>query len=523
MYKEALRKGKEKIPRCNLLILGEERVGKTSVYRLLVDLGFDPDLKPTKGIDNNIVDTVDIRHISIEQWEQKTEDEQQKQSDELFADGIACEIQPHLTKKDSKKVEAVQELQLLDEIERIKKEIKKKKEDAAERERQMISSQFQALTLRSNPPVAQPQRAPIQPKLPSEPKPTHSPLATPQEVVPQPPKAPTETKPQVQVEPKVVIPPPVVRQPVPRIAQDSDQLASKEADEEPDISDLPPIPKENPPSVPRLGRRHSRTINKRLKSGTKLKKKNPSLMLCSFDFAGQPEYRPMHHCFITRRAIYIVVFNLQHMVAYLKSRNVSHNPLEEIRYWIHSIHAHIYPPDEDERMNDSQMRRVCLVGTHRAPKNPKPGEKTVSKEELDEIDTLLREEILSDSRCVDHLHSMKHNNRIFVAVENSLDGKDQKKDVSEKKKERKESGVNDLQQELKSISENLQFLEEVYPVLWLQFESELVNQRKERSNSVIKLEELRIVAARHGITDRSAQDLAFTFFHDTGKIICLSK
>ena len=96
IYKKALRKGKQKIPRCNLLILGEERTGKTSAYKLLVGKKFDPDQDSTRGIDNNVVETVDKRHITSSTWEEKTSDDQKQQSKELFALGVAKEVRKEL-------------------------------------------------------------------------------------------------------------------------------------------------------------------------------------------------------------------------------------------------------------------------------------------------------------------------------------------------------------------------------------------------------------------------------------------
>ena len=76
--------------------------------------------------------------------------------------------------------------------------------------------------------------------------------------------------------------------------------------------------------------------------------KQEKLTLVALDFAGQHEYRPMHHCFIIRRACYLVVFKLPAMVKYIKHaaelqpmRDQSKNPWEEFQFWIHSINAHI--------------------------------------------------------------------------------------------------------------------------------------------------------------------------------------
>lgn len=52
VYLAALSEGREKIPYCNMLILGRGEVGKTSLFRQLVQKPYLKDLKRTRGIDN---------------------------------------------------------------------------------------------------------------------------------------------------------------------------------------------------------------------------------------------------------------------------------------------------------------------------------------------------------------------------------------------------------------------------------------------------------------------------------------
>ena len=82
-----------------------------------------------------------------------------------------------------------------------------------------------------------------------------------------------------------------------------------------------PHPFAPPPPLARvrssISQESARQIERLNRSG---KGKDPPLTFHTLDFAGQKLYRPMHHCFITRRAMYIVVFNLQVLVKDLNEK-----------------------------------------------------------------------------------------------------------------------------------------------------------------------------------------------------------
>ena len=69
-YRKALKEGKTTIKRLQLLVLGEERVGKTSLIRSLIGDEFIEDCDPTKGIDMSDIGL--LERISLEVPENKT-------------------------------------------------------------------------------------------------------------------------------------------------------------------------------------------------------------------------------------------------------------------------------------------------------------------------------------------------------------------------------------------------------------------------------------------------------------------
>ena len=212
--------------------------------------------------------------------------------------------------------------------------------------------------------------------------------------------------------------------------------------------------------------------------------------------------------------MYFVVFNLQKMIEYIEAKESSSlpNPIEQIRYWLYSIHAHVFPPEEGD-----DLRRVCLVGTHRCP----PGKRYISDEEIKIIDKNLRAEFGDDDRCINLFHYMgaSRPKKIFAAVENSIDGKTEG--------DRDKSGAVFLQKELKVVSKQLSFLEDLHPLIWLKFEQKLIKMREGLIQMKLPLfvtvEEVKKVAENQGIDNDKSCELALNFFHDTGKIVYLSK
>ena len=72
-----------------------------------------------------------------------------------------------------------------------------------------------------------------------------------------------------------------------------------------------------PPPRSSISQGSARKIEKLSRTG---KGKDPPLTFHTLDFAGQKLYRPMHHCFITQHAFYIVVFNLEDFMKWLHAK-----------------------------------------------------------------------------------------------------------------------------------------------------------------------------------------------------------
>ena len=263
-----------------------------------------------------------------------------------------------------------------------------------------------------------------------------------------------------------------------------------------------------------LNSRDSAILNKIVTHKQTFKKRTPSVIFNVNDFAGQPVYRSMHHCFISERGLFVVIFKLPDMLKFIHNPDTAeYNPLNDIRYWTRSIHAHITPRIQSKNARGERPERVLLVGTHRDELQP---------EGLKEIEKFIEDELILNKheRVIDRIHRMSSSSdyAYFIPVENSIDCKTRTEDYFE------ESGAKCVQDTIKTMSISLPHLKEYHPIKWLKYE-ELLKQQRCIHNSapVLKIEEVNELGVKSGIINKKQQELALKFFHEEGKIICLSK
>ena len=489
-----------------MLILGKEQVGKTSLYRQMVGKEFREDLDSTKGIDNNDVKTVDTRGVDIhdDNWKEK----ENPNAGEQFIESLGEKVRADLPSKsaDTENIdERVEEGALLAKIRRTVRDIEILKRPPPEPKPRAVVG-LAALALQAGiPPPPQPTHT--SPPLPKKQR-IEDTNATPTQLpFPSPPPQLKVVREERQKQPTQLStkPPRVVaKDPTPPPQEEPDATPPQPQDEGKVESDDPD------PGI--LTQRQTAQFGKILRR-SKDKKDLPSASPLHFnilDFAGQSQYRPMHHCYIARRALYLVVFNCEDMILFMKDPEaIPHNPIEDIRYWVQSINAHIYPPDKDERNEDETYNRVILVGTHRGDH---------SLDDLKKIDDLIKEKLRNpEGKTINHIYPVNDGlNKLgwFLAVENSIDSKTDNY--------REESGTKILQENIETITRQLGFMQEEHPIKWLKFQDRL-ELCKTRNPPVMTMAEAKQLAVQSRITDEDQQELALKFFHDTKRIICLSK
>ena len=216
----------------------------------------------------------------------------------------------------------------------------------------------------------------------------------------------------------------------------------------------------------------------------------PSLCLEVLDFAGQNVYHPMHHCFMSRRAIYVVVCNLQHLCDKTKSEK----KFAELKYWINSIHAHVHNP------GSKYQKYIFLVGTHKSPGN---GKRVITDSDMQTLSKELKNYLFAGNcRFKDEIHFFDKD-LIITGLENSMD--------------QSISGITIIKKEIEKFSKLLPFLAETYPISWLNFKANLI-KRKRGGSPILDLKEAKQIAKDCGVQE-TAVHTALQFFHDIGVII----
>ena len=441
--------GKEIIPYCNMLILGEGEAGKTSLLRQLVQLPYMEHMERTRGIVNQTVDTVEKSSLdtSSDRWRVKEDSEGSDQ----FSNALAGNLVHQLPR--SNLATPVSEEDLKMKLEAIKRDLQTEEKSSNDVVEEQLASPAQQESVDFT------DYSEIQ----SSSNPSKSP----------------EGK----------------SNPLPKNAG-LDEIVT---------------PSESPnSSIAMLDLRETQKIDSIVSQKQSYQKKEPSVVLNALDFAGQDMYRPMHHCFISKRAVYTVVFRLPDMRDYIKGVK-KHNPLVDVIFWVRSIHAHTCL----SKVKEEESARVLLVGTCR-------DELPNKSVDLKEIDTFIKKSLMSDvdKPYINYIYTAPNPCGVtyFVPVENSVDI------ISKGESYLEESGTKLVQDTIISMSKRMPFMKESHPIKWLKFEDRLKLYRSDRKLCpIVKVSDVKEVATQCGITDPQQQELALKFFHDTGKISWLSK
>ena len=466
-YVADLRKGKAKMPRCKLMILGEAGVGKTSLLSLLTGEPFNPYHNETEGVDTDFVRT---SNICSDTWKKKA----MEGDEEEYKDVASKQFAQLLPDKEEEPVEQHQ-----------KKKANLINPAALKKQVELLINKY---TKQPRPPMSpkpkfNKDRTGSHHHLPVQHNPILRPLAMPR---PTPLQTTSLVVPNLHPPPSQVVritPPPKP----PSVTAFSVPLSVTRS--EPNRTSTPRQPSHTVPTDP------DHIVAEAMRRGVKLKKLKSSdtkielpLKFSSFDFAGQKHYKPMHHCFLTSRAVYVVAFNVRHLLDDQQDQCI-----HELKFWINSIH--IYTNDD---------AKIVLVGTHRGPYPGLNGNKRLyplTPEQEKTIDESMTKNFDKDCYV---LRVSWLGDKMIAMVESSLTGVG--------------SGANVIRQKLLELGDRYPGNNDDLPTSYLRLEAKIFKERKE--NNLISRKEVERWAREYGIDDPT---VALTFFHDIGSIIDPSK
>ena len=483
-YIAALRKGKKKMPRCKLVILGEAGVGKTNLLNLLTGEKFVPTHEETEGVDISLVTTFDI---DTQTWKKSAggggggDDEYRR----IAATELANQLKD--TKSDDKTstsptTESLQ--QKFHSILRKYTQPSKPKSFAtaghhtclADRTRRYDDHDQAQRTLFSELPVGFEQRMPVwtmEPSTKSVEKKDNVHTANPR---------PART--QSRVDNATGTPPGINVASLPSATPSTLSSSTKQTD----TGSSEPQTSSAPIGTPSSGDQFYTII---LRQASREKSSKPltlHLKLTSFDFAGQKHYRSMHPCFMTSRAVYIVTVNARHLLSEEKCKQC----VGEINYWVNSILVHT-----------NKDARVILVGTHRGPYSGADSFEKLTEKEKSCIDECLKEDLKDHS-----VFSFFEGDRIMALVESSIENNEDA------------SGAKVVREKLQSLGKFHPSNKDELPLSYLRLESKIFAKRSENKLFLVPRDEVKQWANDSDIED---VNVALDFFHDIGIIVNPSK
>jgi GTPase SAR1 family protein len=225
------------------------------------------------------------------------------------------------------------------------------------------------------------------------------------------------------------------------------------------------------------------------------KTENEHFTLDLWDFGGQEVYYTVHHLFLTERAIYLVVFNMEDATGPF-SDPMNKDWLKNLFFWINSIHTH------------APSSPIFLIGTHK--------DKIPANEQWKQISDTLKADLFPNknkgSGPPQHppvfrqiIRNFTENGILFYPVDNTLGGDD--------------GGVKQLHEEIDKCLKHERvegILKDMIPTKWLVFQEEIL---KKKTDNHITLTNARDIAKQCNIVDDKQFNSMMKFFHDIGVLI----
>ncbi|XP_072032305.1 uncharacterized protein [Amphiura filiformis] len=228
-----------------------------------------------------------------------------------------------------------------------------------------------------------------------------------------------------------------------------------------------------------------------------------------WDFAGQDVYYTTHQVFLSNRALYMVVFDLCADLNKPVKVEVFHNDKVQSRFhdftglgfldfWMQSIYAYATTnqpiPSEDKPQLSPP---IFIIGTHRESGN--------LSQDPEERKSIVSDKFQSISDMIAGKPYEQHVVSKYFAIENSSN-------------DQADAELMELRHQIASIASQESYMGEKIPLRWLTFEksvAEAITQCKH----YMSLQQVRDLTKELGVTDDRELYTMLQFYHDLGTII----
>jgi len=202
-----------------------------------------------------------------------------------------------------------------------------------------------------------------------------------------------------------------------------------------------------------------------------------SMILYLWDFGGQQVFYSMHHLFLTKYGIYLLVFDMREVLN-VDSRATA---LKYLQFWLSSINIH------------APKAAIVLVGTFL--------DFIDSESDLKEIDAAIREKVDAMDISVKECET---EDLIYFPVDN-----------------KKEYGIMELRLQIERIARQGELFNQEISMRFVCFLDELL-YAKSQSDTFMTLADAKLLAKNAGIMSSEIQLVALEFFHNCGMITYLT-
>ncbi|XP_056019782.1 uncharacterized protein LOC125669862 isoform X2 [Ostrea edulis] len=222
------------------------------------------------------------------------------------------------------------------------------------------------------------------------------------------------------------------------------------------------------------------------------------VVLNIWDFSGQSIYYTTHQVFLSPRAVYVIVFNLCHDLHSTRPQSSSMeewSTVEYVDYWLRTIYSHTSQNNTSSVSNNRLSPPILVVGTHRnSLSSDEVEQKRLVEEKFDELRTFMM-----DKPYTRHLITP------FIAIENDMvEGED--------------AQIGELRKLIKEAASEEPYMGEQMPICWLKFEQEIA-KLVAKDTTHASHDQIQELARNVGITDENEIKIMVNFYHDLGLLI----